>query len=82
MTVASAAQDQRSRRPFLAGWISQVLQRYVLHIVLIGLTVGWMLPTIGLLAARSGLSLTKTSGWWTALSPFEFTVQKLHGRAR
>jgi alpha-glucoside transport system permease protein len=76
MTVAAAAQTSAVATRFSPGWISQLLQRYILHIVVIGLTVGWMLPTIGLLVSSfRPFALTKTSGWWTALSPFEFTVQ-------
>ena len=76
MTVAAAAQPTAVAARFSPGWITQILQRYALHIVVIGLTVGWMLPTIGLLVSSfRPFALTKTSGWWTALTPFEFTIQ-------
>jgi len=47
-----------------------------LHIVVIGLTVAWMVPTIGLLLTsfRTPQDIAN-SGWWTSLSPpFKFTL--------
>ncbi len=76
MTVAAAAQPTTVAARFSPGWITQLLQRYMLHVVVIGLTVAWMLPSIGLLVSSfRPFALTKTSGWWTALSPLEFTIQ-------
>jgi alpha-glucoside transport system permease protein len=44
--------------------------------VVIGLTVAWMVPTIGLLITSFRLPADiSNSGWWTALSPpFKFTL--------
>lgn len=76
MTVAAATKPATAAARFSPNWLAQYLQRYLLHIVIIGLTVAWMAPTIGLLVSSfRPFDLTKTSGWWTALSPFEFTLQ-------
>ena len=76
MTVAAAASPTTAAARFSPSWLAQVVQRYLLHFVIIGLTVAWMAPTIGLLVSSfRPFDLTKTSGWWTALSPFEFTLQ-------
>jgi len=76
MTVAAATQPVTTSARFSPSWLAQVLQRYLLHIVIIGLTIAWMAPTVGLLVSSfRPFDLTKSSGWWTALSPFEFTLQ-------
>lgn len=76
MSVAAAAPTQQVAARFSPAWISSQLQRYLLHIVVIGLTVAWMVPTIGLLVSSfRPFALTKTSGWWTFLTPFQFTLQ-------
>lgn len=76
MSVAAAAPTQQVAARFSPSWISAQLQRYLLHLVVIGLTVAWMVPTIGLLVSSfRPFDLTKTSGWWTFLTPFQFTLQ-------
>ena len=75
MTVASAAQPRAAAARFSPSWLVQYLQRYLLHIAVVGLTVAWMTPTIGLLVSSfRPFDLTKTSGWWTALTPLQFTL--------
>jgi alpha-glucoside transport system permease protein len=51
--------------------------RGVLHGVLVGISLLWLLPTVGLLVSslRPSQSVA-TSGWWTALAPpFAFTLE-------
>ncbi len=56
--------------------IAERLQGLVLHIVVIGLTIAWMVPGIGLLVSSfRPLSAITSSGWWTALAPpFQYTL--------
>ncbi len=47
-----------------------------LHVAIIGLTIAWIVPTLGLLVSSfRPLSTFATSGWWTALAPtYNFTL--------
>ena len=52
------------------------LSRIALHVILIGLTIAWIVPTLGLLVSSfRPFAQIATTGWWTALSPpFAFTL--------
>ncbi len=56
---------------------SRLASRGILHAVLVGISLLWLLPTVGLLV--SSLRPARdvgTSGWWTALAPpFAFTLE-------
>ncbi|OLC15075.1 MAG: hypothetical protein AUH32_04160 [Actinobacteria bacterium 13_1_40CM_66_12] len=56
--------------------MSQRLGRIVLHVVVIGLTLAWVVPTLGLvLSSFRPFSAIATSGWWAAISPpYAFTL--------
>jgi alpha-glucoside transport system permease protein len=75
MTVAVASPTSSTTARFSPRWLSDRLGGVVLHIVVIGLTVAWMVPTIGLLITSFRLPADiSNSGWWMALSPpFKFT---------
>jgi len=76
MTVAVASPTSSTTARFSPRWLSDRLGGFVLHVVVIGLTVAWMVPTIGLLITsfRRSADISNT-GWWTALSPpFKFTL--------
>lgn len=57
-------------------WIAQRISRVLLHVAVIGLTLVWVVPTVGLLLSSfRPFSAIATSGWWTALSPpYRFTL--------
>src|SRR6202140_1247085 len=76
MTIAVASPTSSTTARFSPRWLSDRLGGVVLHIVVIGLTVAWMVPTIGLLITSFRLPADiSNSGWWTALSPpFKFTL--------
>jgi alpha-glucoside transport system permease protein len=61
---------------FSPAWLAERLQGAVLHVVVIGLTVAWMVPAIGLFVSSfRPFTAINSSGWWTALAPpFKFTL--------
>ena len=74
--VAVASPTSSTTARFSPRWLADRLSGVVLHIVVIGLTVAWMVPTIGLLLTsfRTPQDIAN-SGWWTSLSPpFKFTL--------
>jgi alpha-glucoside transport system permease protein len=77
MTVASERLTATIEAPrFSPRWLADRLQGAVLHVVIIGLTLAWVVPTLGLLVSSfRPFSLISSTGWWTALSPpFQFTL--------
>jgi len=76
MSVAAAAPTSSVAVAWSPKWITDRLGGVVLHIVVIGLTIAWMVPTLGLLITSFRLPADiSNTGWWTALSPpFRFTL--------
>lgn len=77
MTAEAATQQPTvTATRFSPAWLAERLQGAVLHVVVIGLTVAWMVPAVGLLVSSfRPFSAIATSGWWAALSPpFNFTL--------
>ena len=82
MTIASEriAVPAVERR-FSPEWLGQIFSKGLLHVVVIGITLMWIVPTLGLLISsfRSPSDIA-SSGWWTALSPpFKFTLDNYTG---
>jgi alpha-glucoside transport system permease protein len=77
MSVATAARAESTATVGSVEWILQKLQRYLLHIAVLGLTIVWIVPTLGLLVSSfRPASQIITTGWWAAFSPpFQFTLQ-------
>jgi alpha-glucoside transport system permease protein len=76
MAEAAAGAQIEPRAGFSPVAIAERFQGIVLHIAVIGLTVAWMVPGIGLLVSSfRTLHAISTSGWWAALAPpFQFTL--------
>lgn len=77
MSVATATRAESTAARWSAEWIAQRLQRSLLHIAVLLLTLMWIVPTLGLLVSsfRPSFKII-TTGWWTALAPpFQFTLQ-------
>ncbi|MEP6751844.1 MAG: carbohydrate ABC transporter permease [Candidatus Dormiibacterota bacterium] len=82
MTIASERiAVPAAERRFSPDWLGQVFSKGLLHVVVIGITLMWIVPTLGLLVSsfRSPSDIA-SSGWWTALSPpFKFTLDNYTG---
>jgi alpha-glucoside transport system permease protein len=77
MSVAAAARPESTAAVWSPQWIAQRFSRIALHVAVIGLTIVWIIPTVGLLVSsfRPTVAILNT-GWWTAFSPpFQFTLQ-------
>ncbi|MEO8745292.1 MAG: carbohydrate ABC transporter permease [Candidatus Dormiibacterota bacterium] len=77
MSVAIATRAESTAARWSVRWIVQRIQRSLLHVAVLGLTLVWIVPTLGLLVSsfRPTASIL-TTGWWTALSPpYQFTLQ-------
>jgi alpha-glucoside transport system permease protein len=76
MSVAAATRPESTAALLSPQWITERLSRVVLHVAVIGLTIAWVVPTVGLLLSSfRPFSAIATSGWWTALSPpYQFTL--------
>jgi alpha-glucoside transport system permease protein len=77
MSVATATRPESTAAVGSAAWIFQKVQRVALHVAVLGLTLAWVIPTLGLLISSfRPASDIITTGWWTALSPpFDFTLK-------
>jgi alpha-glucoside transport system permease protein len=62
---------------FSPQWLLGRLSGLAHHVAVIGLTVAWLVPTVGLLVSSfRPLEKISSTGWWTALSPpFAFTLE-------
>jgi alpha-glucoside transport system permease protein len=77
MTAQAVAREEVVRAPaWSPAWISQRLQKVLLHVVVIGLTAAWMVPAIALFTSSfRHFEDINATGWWTALAPpFKFTI--------
>jgi len=76
MSVATATRKESTAVRYSPQWLAERLSGVALHVAIIGLTVAWMVPTIGLLVSSfRPFSAIATTGWWTALSPpFQFSL--------
>ncbi len=71
--LATAAAPRRG----LEAVVARLTARGVLHVVLIGLSLLWLLPTVGLfVSSLRPAQLVSSTGWWKAFAtPFSFTLE-------
>jgi alpha-glucoside transport system permease protein len=77
MTAQAATPAQIRAVPrFSPAWLADRLQGWSLHVAVIGLTVAWMVPAIGLfISSFRPFEAISSTGWWAALAPpFNFTL--------
>lgn len=76
MSVA-AARETIEAPAWSVKWVTDKVSGVALHVAIIGLTIAWIVPTMGLFVSSfRPLSDISTTGWWTALSPpFHFTLE-------
>ena len=77
MSVATATRRESTAAAWSLPWLAQLLQKSLLHIAVILITLVWIIPTVGLLVSsfRPSFKII-TTGWWTALAPpFDFTLK-------
>jgi len=82
MTIASERiATPAAERRFSPEWLGQVFSKILLHVAVIGITLVWIVPTLGILISSfRPLTEFNSSGWWTALSPpFKFTLDNYSG---
>jgi alpha-glucoside transport system permease protein len=77
MSVATAGRVESTAAVWSVAWIAQRLQRSLLHLAVVLLTLIWIIPTLGLLISSfRPSSQIITTGWWTAFAPpFQYTLQ-------
>jgi alpha-glucoside transport system permease protein len=76
MSVATAGRLESTAAVGSLAWITQKVQRSLLHVAVILLTLIWIIPTVGLLVSsfRPSAQII-TTGWWSAFTlPFQFTL--------
>ena len=58
-----------------ARWLAGRLSGLALHVALIGLTIAWIVPTLGLFVSSfRHLTDISNTGWWTALLGRDYAV--------
>lgn len=75
MTTNSAVAHPSARATRSLPFIPR-LSRILLHLMVVGIALVWLVPTIGLLVSSfRPAGLVATTGWWTAVRPpFDFTL--------
>ena len=82
MTIASERiAVPATERRFTPEWLGAGFSKALLHVAVIGITLVWIVPTLGLLVSSfRPLEEFNNSGWWTAFSPpFKFTLDNYEG---